>query len=180
MDRAGRVRVRRVGPGLLRALLREALAGRGGGCAARELLAELAEARLLEVPRVRAAVDELLAARRDAASAELAALAAELGLPLPVAGPELRMRGGTYVAVPDLYWPEAAVAVEVDSELRCVSEGEAAWVRGGQHRMEYLGVRVVYVSSSRLAAEREAVGGELAEAYRLGGEDVVELRITGQ
>ncbi|MGW4806574.1 type IV toxin-antitoxin system AbiEi family antitoxin domain-containing protein [Kitasatospora sp. NPDC004272] len=170
----------RTGPGLLRALLREALTGRGGGCAASELLAELAEADLLELPRVRAAVDELLAARREAAFAELLELAAESGLPLPLTGPELRMRGGTYVAVPDLYWPEAAVAVEVDSELRCVSEGESAWVRGGQHRMEYLGVRVLYVGSSRLAAEREAVGGELTEAYRLGGEDVVELLVTGR
>ncbi|MFD7732736.1 type IV toxin-antitoxin system AbiEi family antitoxin domain-containing protein [Kitasatospora phosalacinea] len=169
----------RIGPGLLRALLREALAGgRGGGCTAEELLAELAEAQLLAEPRVRAAVDELLAARREAAFAELVALAVESGLPMPLCGPELRMRGGTYVAVPDLYWPEAAVALEVDSELRCVSEGEAAWVRGGQHRMEYLGVRVVYVGSARLAAEREAVGGELAEAYGIGGEDVVELLVT--
>ncbi|MFF4343396.1 type IV toxin-antitoxin system AbiEi family antitoxin domain-containing protein [Kitasatospora sp. NPDC001540] len=169
----------RIGPGLLRALLREALAGgRGGGCTAEQLLAELAEARLLAEPRVRAAVDELLAARREAAFGELVGLAVELGLPVPLCGPELRMRGGTYVAVPDLYWPEAAVAVEVDSGLRCVSEGEAAWVRGGQHRMEYLGVRVVYVSSTRLAAEREAFGGELAEAYGIGGEDVVELVVT--
>ncbi|MEU3493886.1 type IV toxin-antitoxin system AbiEi family antitoxin domain-containing protein [Kitasatospora cineracea] len=169
----------RVGPGLLRALLREALE-REGGCPAAELLAELAEAQLLAVPRVRAAVDELLAARREAAFAELTALAAERGLPVPLPGPELRMRGGTYIAVPDLYWPEAAVAVEVDSELRCVSEGEAAWVRGGQHRMEYLGVRVVYIGSARLAAERDAVGGELAEAYGIGGENVVELVVTGR
>ncbi|MFK0194737.1 type IV toxin-antitoxin system AbiEi family antitoxin domain-containing protein [Kitasatospora sp. NPDC090308] len=168
----------RVGPGLLRALLREALLARGGGCTVAELLAELAEARLLEAPRVRAAVDELLAARREAAFTELVALAVERGLPLPLPGPELRMRGGTYIAVPDLYWPEAAVAVEVDSELRCVSEGEAAWVRGGQHRMEYLGVRVVYVGSARLAAERDAVGDELAQAYGTGGEDVVELVVT--
>ncbi|MEV4558957.1 type IV toxin-antitoxin system AbiEi family antitoxin domain-containing protein [Kitasatospora sp. NPDC049285] len=166
-----------VGPGLLRAVLREAVE-REGGCAAAELIGELADAGLLEEPRVRAAVDELLAARRESAFAKLAGLAAEQGLPAPLAGPELRMRGGTYIAVPDLYWPEAAVAVEVDSELRCVSEGEAAWVRGGQHRMEYLGVRVVYVSSARLAAERDVVGGELAEAYERGGEDVVELVVT--
>ncbi|MFD8480927.1 hypothetical protein [Kitasatospora sp. NPDC059673] len=166
-----------VGPGVLRAVLREALAREGGGGAA-ELLAELAEAGLLAEPRVRAAVDELLAAQRESALASLVELAAELGLPLPLSGPELRMRGGTYIAVPDLFWPEAAVAVEVDSEVRCVSEGEAAWVRAGQHRMEYLGVRVVYVGSSRLAAERDAVGGELAEAYRIGGEDVVALVVT--
>lgn len=168
----------RVGPGLLRAVLREALLEREAGCTTAELLAELAEAGLLVEPRVRAAVDELLAAQRESAFARLLELVVEQGLPVPLLGPELRMRGGTYIGVPDLYWPEAAVAVEVDSELRCVSEGEAAWVRGGQHRMEYLGVRVVYVGSARLAAERDAVGGELAQAYELGGEDVVELVVT--
>ncbi|MFJ1755255.1 hypothetical protein [Kitasatospora sp. NPDC088134] len=167
-----------VGPGLLRAVLREAVAGRAGGCPVADLLVELAAAELLAEPRVRAAVDELLAGQRESALARVLELVVELGLPLPLTGPELRMRGGTYIAVPDLYWPEAAVAVEVDPELRCVSEGEAAWVRGGQHRMEYLGVRVVYVGSSRLAAEREAVGEELARAYELGGEDVVELLAT--
>ncbi|KDN85384.1 hypothetical protein [Kitasatospora cheerisanensis] len=158
-------------------MLREALA-REGGCGASELLTELADAELLGEPQVRAAVDELLAGQRESALASLVELAVEQGLPLPLPGAELRMRGGTYIAVPDLYWPEAAVAVEVDSELRCVSEGEAAWMRAGQHRMEYLGVRVVYVGSARLAAERNAVGGELAEAYGLGGEDVVELVVT--
>ncbi|MGW4380311.1 hypothetical protein [Kitasatospora sp. NPDC004531] len=167
----------RVGPGLLRAVLREALE-RVGGCGVSELLAELTDAGLLAEPPVRAAVDELLAAQRESALSSLLELAVEQGLPLPLPGPELRMRGGTYIAVPDLFWPEAAVAVEVDSEVRCVSEGEAAWVRAGQHRMEYLGVRVVYVGSARLAAERDAVGDELAEAYRLGGEDVVALTVT--
>ncbi|MFG2693788.1 hypothetical protein [Kitasatospora sp. NPDC048407] len=166
-----------VAPGVLRAVLREALAREGGQSAA-ELLTELTEAGMLAEPRVRAAVDELLAAQRESALASLRELAAEQGLPLPLSGPELRMRGGTYIAVPDLFWPEAAVAVEMDSEVRCVSEGDAAWVRAGQHRMEYLGVRVVYVGSSRLAAERDAVGGELAEAYRIGGEDVVALVVT--
>ncbi|WP_404869464.1 hypothetical protein ACI1MP_24305 [Kitasatospora griseola] len=166
----------RVAPGVLRAVLREAVEREGGSAAG--LLAELTEADLLVEPRVRAAVDELLAAQRESTLAALVELAVGRGLPLPLPGPELRMRGGTYVAVPDLFWPEAAVAVEVDSEVRCVSEGEAAWVRAGQHRMEYLGVRVVYVGSARLAAERDAVGDELAEAYRIGGEDVVALVVT--
>ncbi|GAA2798069.1 hypothetical protein GCM10010441_23980 [Kitasatospora paracochleata] len=167
-----------VGPGLLRSLLREAVTRSQDGCTVRELLAELRDAELLEEPRVRAAVDELLAAERESVFLRLGELIDEWLLPVPLTGPELRMRGGTYVAVPDLYWPEAGVAVEVDSELRCVSEGEAAWVRGGQHRMEYLGVRVVYVSGLRLATEPDVVGGELREAFVAGGEDVVELVVT--
>ncbi|MFI2611418.1 hypothetical protein [Kitasatospora sp. NPDC018619] len=162
----------------VREVLREAAARTGDGCTVRELVAELTESGLTGEPRVRAALDELLAAERDSVLERLGRLVAERLLPAPLGAPELRMRGGTYIAVPDLYWPERGVAVEVDSELRSVSEGEAAWVRGGQHRMEYLGIRVVYVSGDRLAARPDLVGGELCEAYRVGGTDVVELLVV--
>ncbi|MGW6919021.1 hypothetical protein ACWGB8_35175 [Kitasatospora sp. NPDC054939] len=168
----------RAEPQLVRAVLREAVARPEARCTLRELIAELAESGLAEDVRVRAALDELLAAERESVLRRVGELVDEWLLPVPLTGPELRMRGGTYVAVPDLYWPQAGVAVEVDSELRCVSEGEAAWVRGGQHRMEYLGVRVVYVSGARLAAEPDAVGGELREAFLEGGSDVVELLVA--
>ncbi|WP_045302812.1 type IV toxin-antitoxin system AbiEi family antitoxin domain-containing protein [Saccharothrix sp. ST-888] len=165
-------------PELLRAVLREAVSGGESRCTLRELVAELREAGLLAEPRVRAALDELLAAERESVLDRIGELVDEWLLPVPLTGPELRMRGGTYVAVPDLYWPAVGVAVELDSELRCVSEGEAAWVRGGQHRMEYLGVRVVYVSGERVAGEPDAVGSELREAFVAGGADVVELVVT--
>ncbi|MFF2141313.1 hypothetical protein [Kitasatospora sp. NPDC058190] len=165
-------------PAPVREVLREAVARPENCCTVRELADELIDSGLTGEPRVRAALDELLAGERDLVLDQVGRLVDEWLLPAPLSSPELRMRGGTYIAVPDLYWPERGVAVEVDSDLRCVSEGEAAWVRGGQHRMEYLGIRVVYVSGTRLAADPEAVGGELREAYRVGGTDVVELLVV--
>ncbi|MFE5582926.1 hypothetical protein [Kitasatospora sp. NPDC056531] len=165
-------------PAPVREVLREAVARPENRCTVRELADELIDSGLTGEPRVRAALDELLAGERDLVLEQVGRLVDEWLLPAPLASPELRMRGGTYIAVPDLYWPERGVAVEVDSDLRCVSEGEAAWVRGGQHRMEYLGIRVVYVSGARLAADPEAVGGELREAHRVGGTDVVELLVV--
>ncbi|MFF7636603.1 hypothetical protein ACFZB9_26145 [Kitasatospora sp. NPDC008050] len=172
----------RLEPRALRSVLREAVAGTAAdgqpGCTLAELIAELREAHLVEVPRIRAAVDELLAAERESAVLAVVELAAAELLPAPMVGPELRMRGGTFVAVPDLYWPQAGVAVEVESEVRCVSEGEQAWVRAGQHRMEYLGVRVVYLGAERLAGEPAAVAEELRQTFLVGGADVVELLVT--
>ncbi|MFH8383040.1 hypothetical protein ACH4E7_19140 [Kitasatospora sp. NPDC018058] len=165
-------------PAPVREVLREAVSRPEHRCTVRELAAELVDSGLTAEPRVRAALDELLAAERDFVLEQVGRLVDEWLLPAPLAAPELRMRGGTYIGVPDLYWPERGVAVEVDSDLRCVSEGEAAWMRGGQHRMEYLGIRVVYVSGARLAADPEGVGGELREAYRAGGTDVVELLVV--
>ncbi|MFJ9608243.1 hypothetical protein ACIRS1_18090 [Kitasatospora sp. NPDC101176] len=162
----------------VREVLREAVSRPDSRCTVRELAAELTESGLTAEPRVRAALDELLSAERDFVLERVGELVDEGLLPVPLVGPELRMRGGTFIAVPDLYWPERGVAVEVDSDLRCVSEGEAAWVRGGQHRMEYLGIRVVYVCGARLAADRDAVGAEVREAFRAGGTDVVELMVV--
>ncbi|MFE4517478.1 hypothetical protein ACFRMQ_25155 [Kitasatospora sp. NPDC056783] len=177
-DALGEWTARPGGPAPVREVLREAVALGENRCTAGELVAELADSGLTRDPRVRAALDELLAAERELSLNRVAGLLGEALLPAPLNSPELRMRGGTYIAVPDLYWPERGVAVEVESELRCVSEGEAAWVHGGQHRMEYLGIRVVYVSGARLAADPDAVGGELREAYRVGGTDVVELLVV--
>ncbi len=166
------------GPHLVRAVLREAVALPQARCTLAELLAELIEADLLGEVRIRAALDELLAAERESVLELFGRLAEEWQLPAPLAGPELRMRGGTFIAVPDLYWPQAGVAVEIDAELRCVSAGESAWARGGRHRLEYVGVRVVQLSGRRLAGEPDAVGAELREALALGGTDMVELLAT--
>ncbi|MFE7192056.1 hypothetical protein [Kitasatospora sp. NPDC057541] len=162
----------------VREVLHEAVRRPELRCPVQELAAELAECGLVADPLVRAVLDGLLAAERDRVLVLVGELADEWLLPAPLTGPELRMRGGTYVAVPDLYWPEAGVAVEVDSEARRLGEGEAAWVRGGRDRMEYLGVRVVYVCAARLAEDPDAVGAELREAFRQGGTDVVELTVT--
>ncbi|MFC9326299.1 hypothetical protein [Kitasatospora sp. NPDC057015] len=163
---------------LVRAVLREAVALPEARCTIPELLSELIEADLVGEVRVRAALDELLTEARESAVELIGRLAEDWLLPAPLAGPELRMRGGTYIAVPDLYWPKAGVAVEIDAELRCVSAGESAWARGGRHRLEYVGVRVVQLSAHRLAAEPDAVGAELRQALALGGTDLVELLAT--
>ncbi|MCC9308559.1 type IV toxin-antitoxin system AbiEi family antitoxin domain-containing protein [Kitasatospora sp. RB6PN24] len=166
----------------LRTVLREAVAdGRADGprsCPPAELLAELREAGLLSQPRIRAAVDELLAAERQATLGGVLELAAAELLPTPLTGPELRMRGGTFVAVPDLYWPLEGVAVEVDSALRCLSDGETAWMRAGQHRMAYLGVRVLHLTAEQVAADSAAAAEELRQALLLGATDLVELQVA--
>ena len=160
-------------PGAVRALLREAV--EVGECRLHDLVRELREAGLLDAASVRAALDEVLAAAREAAQEWLGGLLDEWLLPEPVRGAELRLRGGTFVAVPDLYWPERSVAVELDSDVRCVSDGESAWVRGCRHRMEYLGVRVVRLASERLDSEPGAVEQEVREALAEGGTDPVPL-----
>ncbi len=79
------------------------------------MVRELSEAELLGRPAVVGAVDALLAEGRAAAEARLYAMVREHGLPDPVWNVELRLPGGPRLGAVDAYWPDHAVAVELDA-----------------------------------------------------------------
>lgn len=148
------------------------------GCGVRELGRALAETGSLDLPWVRSAWDELLAGARDAATTRLTVLVRRYGLPEPLGTVELRMPGGTFVALPDAYWPEQGVALEIDPEARYLSGAEAAWARDCRHRMEYLGLAVVRLAAERLEREPERVVRELHAALSATERDTALLRIV--
>jgi hypothetical protein len=97
----------------VRRLLTEAV--RGGHCDAGAVLEELGQARLLGRPYVAAAVDALLAEGRTVAEDRLYAMVRCHALPDPVWNVDLRLPGGPPLGGVDAYWPEHAVAVEIDA-----------------------------------------------------------------
>jgi hypothetical protein len=52
---------------------------------------------------------------RSAPEAELRVLIGKARLPMPLFNPKLYLPDGTFIASPDAWWPEAGVAVEIDS-----------------------------------------------------------------
>ncbi|MFF6956616.1 hypothetical protein [Streptomyces sp. NPDC008317] len=106
----------------VRRLLTEAV--RGGHCDAGAVLEELEHARLLDRPQVAAALDALLAEGRSVAEDRLIAMVRCHALPDPVWNVDLRLPGGPPLGGVDAYWPEHAVAVEIDA--RTVRPGTAA------------------------------------------------------
>ncbi|MFF9246655.1 hypothetical protein [Streptomyces globisporus] len=150
----------------VRRLLTEAV--RDGYCEPAAVVRELSEAKLLGRPAVVGAVDALLAEGRAVAEARLYAMVREYGLPEPVWNVELRLPGGPGLGGVDAYWPDHAVAVELDSRAPRHAVHGVSGRRGGRvqedpqwaacaakrEHLERLGITVVHLTPRKL---REAL-----------------------
>lgn len=146
---------------LIGRLLAEAV--RGGHCDPGALVRELNDARLLDRPHVVSAVDDLLAERRALAEGRLYRLVRDGDLPDPLWNVDLRLPGGPHLGGVDAYWPEQAVAVELDTLPRHSALGrggphrdegdeDAEWSRCARKRehLERLGITVVHLTPRKL------------------------------
>jgi len=144
-------------PDVVRRLLTEAV--RSGHCEPAAVVRELNAAKLLSRPHVVDAVDSLLAEGRAIAEDRLYRMVSEYGLPDPVWNVDLRLPGGPHLGGLDAYWPEQAVAVELDTRAPRQDE-DALWSEYARKRehLERLGITVVYVTPKKLrdAMEQQA------------------------
>ncbi|MEW2245969.1 hypothetical protein ACFW6K_00080 [Streptomyces sp. NPDC058733] len=143
--------------GVVRRLLTEAV--RAGHCEAASVVRELNEARLLSRPHVVDAVDLLVAEGRSIAEDRLYTMVREHGLPDPVWNVDLRLPGGPHLGGVDAYWPEQAVAIELDTRAPR-QDDDALWSEYARKRetLERLGITVVHVTPRKLrdALEQQA------------------------
>ncbi|MCX4574986.1 hypothetical protein OHB41_17695 [Streptomyces sp. NBC_01571] len=137
----------------VRRLLTEAV--RDGHCDPAAVVRELTQARLLSRPHVVDAVDSLLAEGRSVAEDRLYRMVREHGLPEPVWNVDLRLPGGPHLGGLDAYWPEQAVALELDTRAARQDE-DSLWSEHARKRehLERLGITVVHVMPRKL---RDAV-----------------------
>ncbi|MFE5515476.1 hypothetical protein ACFQ9J_33655 [Streptomyces sp. NPDC056529] len=142
----------------VRALLTEAV--RGGHCEPGVIVRELSRARLLSRPHVVDAVDALLTEGRSLSEERLYALVREFGLPDPLWNVDLRLPGGPHLGGVDAYWPDQAVAVELDTRAPRQDDDElwSEHVRKREH-LERLGITVVHLTPRKL---REATDQQAA------------------
>ncbi|MFJ3085132.1 hypothetical protein [Streptomyces sp. NPDC086838] len=148
----------------VRRLLTEAV--RGGHCEPAVLVGELNRAKVLGRPQVVHAVDTLLAEGRAMAEERLYDMVRAHGLKEPLWNVDLRLPGGPHLGGVDAYWPDEAVAVELDTRAprhsrleggRRQEEHEAEWSAYAARRehLERLGVTVVHLTPKRLRDARE-------------------------
>ncbi|MBT2449199.1 hypothetical protein J7F03_19290 [Streptomyces sp. ISL-43] len=135
--------------GTVRRLLSEAV--RGGHCEPAAVVRELTVARLLNRPHVVDAVESLLAEGRAIAEDRLYQLVRGFELPEPVWNVDLRLPGGPHLGGVDAYWPEHAVAVEIDTRAPRQGEDEE-WSESVRKRetLERCGVTVLHVTPRKL------------------------------
>ncbi|MFF4580874.1 hypothetical protein [Streptomyces sp. NPDC001389] len=133
----------------VRRVLGEAV--RGGHCEPAAVVRELTVARLLNRPHVVEAVEGLLAEGRTIAEERLYQLVRGHELPEPVWNVDLRLPGGPHLGGVDAYWPEQAVAVEIDTRAPRQGEDED-WAETVRKRdaLERLGVTVLHLTPRKL------------------------------
>ncbi|MFJ8163211.1 hypothetical protein ACIRBY_20105 [Streptomyces sp. NPDC096136] len=133
----------------VRRVLSEAV--RGGHCEPAAVVRELTVARLLNRPHVVEAVEALLAEGRAIAEERLYQLVRGYELPEPVWNVDLRLPGGPHLGGVDAYWPEQAVAVEIDTRAPRQGEDED-WAETVRKRdaLERLGVTVLHLTPRKL------------------------------
>ncbi|MFI8965649.1 hypothetical protein ACIGO8_26460 [Streptomyces sp. NPDC053493] len=138
---------------VVRRLLTEAVSA--GHCEPGAVVRELSRLRLLTRPHVVDAVDSLLAEGRSIAEDRLYAMVREFALPDPLWNVDLRLPGGPHLGGVDAYWPDQAVAVELDTRAPR-QDDDALWseyTRKREH-LERLGITVVHITPRKL---REAM-----------------------
>ncbi|MER5384122.1 hypothetical protein ABT040_28260 [Streptomyces sp. NPDC002688] len=140
--------------GAVHQLLTEAV--RDGYCEPASVVKELTAARLLGRPHVMGAVDSLKAEGRAIAETHLYRMVHEHGLPDPVWNVDLRLPGGPHLGGLDAYWPEQAVAVELDIRTPR-QDKDAVWAEYARKReyLERLGITVVHITPRKLRAAME-------------------------
>ncbi|MFF5492296.1 hypothetical protein [Streptomyces aquilus] len=159
--------------GAVRRLLTEAV--RGGHCEPAAVVRELNAAKLLSRPHVVDAVDSLLAEGRAIAEDRLYRMVREHGLPDPVWNVDLRLPGGPHLGGLDAYWPEQAVAVELDT--RAPRQGhrqddDALWSEYARKRehLERLGITVVHITPKKLRESMEQQAAVVRTALMASGD----------
>jgi hypothetical protein len=123
----------------------------------------LNQAKLLGRPHVVDAVDSLLAEGRAITEDRLYRMVREYGLPDPVWNVDLKLPGGPYLGGLDAYWPDQAVALEVDTRaprhgLRQEDDPLSSQYARRRERLERLGITVVHITARKLrdALEQQA------------------------
>ncbi|MFF3844489.1 hypothetical protein [Streptomyces sp. NPDC002328] len=159
--------------GAVRRLLSDAV--RGGHCEPAAVVRELSHAKLLSRPHVVDAVDSLLAEGRSIAEDRLYAMVRDFGLPDPVWNVDLRLPGGPHLGGLDAYWPEQAVAVELDTRATRQGhrqEDDAMWSEYARKRehLERLGITVVYVTPRKLREGMEQQAAVVRTALMASGD----------
>ncbi|MFI6639682.1 hypothetical protein [Streptomyces sp. NPDC050504] len=141
----------------VRRLLTEAV--RGGHCEPVTLVRELTRARLLSRPHVVDAVESILAEGRAIAEDRLYEMVRSCGLPDPIWNVDLRLPGGPHLGGLDAYWPDQAVAVELDTraprqdeDVNAVERELGEWSEYARKRehLERLGITVVHITPKKL------------------------------
>lgn len=136
-------------------------------CSIDQIVTELRERHSTGNALLRAVLAEVADGTDSAAEGGLRDLIGSSDLPVPFYNPTLFL-DGQFLARPDAWWPQAAVAVEVDSkEFHLLPEDWERTMRR-HRRMTAAGLSVLHLSPRQLRTEPRQVLNDIAAALRAG------------
>jgi very-short-patch-repair endonuclease len=124
-----------------------------GKCRPERLAEELGAGPLRDSALLRQALGEIADGVRSAAEADLRNLIRRSRLPGPVLFNAQLFAGPTFIAVPDCWWPDAGVAVEVDSREWHLSPADWERTMSRRSTMSSYGIIVLHFSPRQIRAE---------------------------
>jgi hypothetical protein len=138
-----------------------------GWCTVAQLEAELAAGPIRGSAPLRTVLAEVGEGVRSSPEADLRVLLNGSGLPTPLFNPRI-YANGVFLASPDAWWPEAGLAVEVDSrEWHLSPEAWEATMR--RHaRMTAVGILVLHFSPRQIHGQPGVVLRDIGRALRAG------------
>ena len=154
------------GLGEVRALVAYAVQNRH--CAVAQLGAELRTGGTPNGALLRKVIEEVTAGVRSVPEAELRHLMVSAGLPMPMFNPRLYSPGGTFIASPDAWWPEAGVAIEVDSRQWHLAPDDWERTMARHGNLGQYGIVTLHVTPHQLRSAPDTFLRKAANAYRSG------------
>jgi hypothetical protein len=139
-----------------------------GGCWIDELAGELREGPRQGSGLFREVLSEVAEGVRSAPEADLRGLIIKARLPLPMFNPSLYLPNGTFIGCPDAWWPEAGVAIEVDSKRWHFREADWEHTMDRHSDLGQYSIVTLHFSPHKLRTEQADVIRRMINAYNSG------------
>lgn len=136
-------------------------------CRVSQLAEELGQAPVRQSAWLRRALAEVADGVRSAAEGDLRKLIRAAGLPPPIYNARLYI-GRDLLAVADAWWPDAGVAVEVDSREWHLSPEDWERTMSRSRRMTAKGIFMVHVTPHQIRTEAERIVADIWDALEAG------------
>jgi len=149
-----------------RAVIAGALQSRS--CWASEIAAELKAGPTRDSALLRRVLAEVSGGPGSAPEVELRDLVKRARLPMPMFNPRLYLPSGTFLACPDAWWPEAGLAVEVDSKRWHLSPEQWERTMSRHARLGEHAIVTLHFTPHQLRTEPAFVVAKIKNAYKAG------------
>jgi hypothetical protein len=150
----------------VRALVGDAVQNRH--CAIAQLADELRAGGTPNGALLRTVIAEVTDGTRSAPEAELRDLIIKARMPLPLFNPRLYAPSGDFIACPDAWWPDAGVAIEIDSRQWHMAPDDWERTMTRHSDLGQYGIVTLHVTPHQLRTDPGSFLRKAANAYKAG------------